>query len=366
MTILLPHEDPARRCLKVHEWPELDQHAWEIILQTGDILDGTVGTGFLWAEETRNKYRKGYGRWLTFLITSEQLDRNCRPTERITPERVSAYMDALREDISDWTLWGRMAELLAAARAFDPFGDWGWLRRVVRYLETNGQDSKNKLPRLRPAGEIASWAYRRMDEVAADPPLRDPASHYRDALIIGLLITCPTMRLGNLTMIRIGQHLRSTTEGYQLSFAAPETKTGKLLAIPVPASLTPYLEHYIDHVRPVLLDGGDSDHLWITRYGKPMKGKTIYGRITTVTERAFGRSINPHLFRDCAVTTVAIEDPEHIGIAAPILGHTDPRTTEKHYIQANAIAAGRRLRKSVDTIRKEHAPRHRRAQGRSS
>ena len=94
-----------------------------------------------------------------------------------------------------------------------------------------------------------------------------------------------------------------------------------------------------------------------------MKSRTIYGRITTVTKRAFGVSINPHLFRDCAVTTVAIDDPEHIGIAAPLLGHTDPRTTEKHYIQANALVAGRRLRKSVDALRKKLAPRRHRLQG---
>jgi integrase/recombinase XerD len=84
-----------------------------------------------------------------------------------------------------------------------------------------------------------------------------------------------------------------------------------------------------------------------------MNGKSVYDRITKVTERVFGRPINPHLFRDCAVTIVATDDPEHIGIAAPILGHTDPRTTEKHYIQANAIVAGRRLRKSVDALREE-------------
>ena len=66
MSKLHPHEDPTRRCLKVHEWPELDQQLWHVILQPGDILDGTVGAGFHWSVATRQKYRKGYGRWLTF------------------------------------------------------------------------------------------------------------------------------------------------------------------------------------------------------------------------------------------------------------------------------------------------------------
>jgi hypothetical protein len=30
--------------------------------------------------------------------------------------------------------------------------------------------------------------------------------------MIGLLITCPTMRLGNLTMIELGHHLKATSE----------------------------------------------------------------------------------------------------------------------------------------------------------
>ena len=366
MTLLLPYEDPARRCLKVHEWPEVDQQLWHQILQPGDILDGTVGSGFHWSEATREKYRKGYGRWLTYLIISNQFDADEGPTERITPERVSSYMDDLNETISSWTVWGRIAELLAVAKAFAPDTDWSWLRRIVSYLEANGRDGRIKLPRLRPSGEIVAWAYERMDNIVVAPPDRDPASHYRDALMIALLITCPPMRLGNLAMIQVGKHLKSIGDGYHLRFAADETKTRKPLLIPVMDSLAPYIKYYLDNVRPALLQAVEWDHLWITKYGNPMKGKTIYDRITTVTERAFGVSINPHLFRDCAVTSVAIDDPEHIGIAAPILGHTDPRTTEKHYIQANAIVAGRRLRNSIDTVRRELPPPQQRRKGTST
>lgn len=82
----------------------------------------------------------------------------------------------------------------------------------------------------------------------------------------------------------------------------------------------------------------------------------VFARISIVTERAFGKPINPHLFRDCAVTFVALDDPKHIGIAAPILGHTDPRTTERHYIQAQRIAAGRKLQTSLQKLRKQLAP----------
>lgn len=358
MTKLFPFEDPTRRCLKVHKWPELDQKHWHELFEPGDILDGTMGAGCHWEEATREKYRKGYGRWLTFLICTGQLDVTVIPADRVTPERVKAYMDKLHEDgIADWTVWGRIAELLAVVKAFSPGTDWSWLRRIVRFLETNSHDSRNKFVRLRPAQEIAAWAYVRMDEIIASPPIKYPETQFRDALMIGLLITCPTMRLANLTMIDICRHLKKQESGYHLYFAPDETKTDKHMSIPVPESLTPYIDHYIDAVRPALLKDADSTRLWITKYGQPMKDKTIFDRITKVTKRAFGEPISPHLFRDCAATTVAIDDPEHVGVASHVLGHNDPRTTEKHYIQANSLAAGRRLRNSVDTLRKQLRPR---------
>lgn len=358
MTRLLPFEDPTRRCLKVHEWPQLDQAAWYALFDAGDILDGTVGAGVHWEEATRQKYRKGYGRWLSYLISTERLDAEICAADRVTPERIQAYIAKLHDDgIADWTIWGRIAELLAVVKGFSPDTDWSWLRRVVRFMETNSQDSRNKMPRLRPAAEVAAWAYARMDEIIATPPIRHPACHYRDALMIGLLITCPTMRLGNLTMIEIGRHLQKHDEAFHLYFMPDETKTDVHLSIPVPRSLTPYLEYYLNVVRLEMLNGSESGRLWITRYGAPMKDKTIFDRIIKVTKRAFGVSINPHLFRDCAATTIAIDDPEHVGTAAHVLGHNDPRTTEKHYIQANSLAAGRRLRKSVDALRKKLQPR---------
>ena len=354
MNKLFPYEDPSRTCLTVDYWPEQDRLLWSAIMQPGDILDGTIGAGYHWSDQTREKYRKGYGRWLTFLTMECLLDVGELPADRITPEWVVAYINILKEQVAGWTVWGRLAELLAVAKAFDPDEDWAWLRRIVRYYETNGHDSKDKLPRLRPAGEIAAWGYNCMDQIIQDPPDRDPASCYRDALMIALLISCPTMRLSNLAMIEIGIHLLKLEEGYRLAFSAPETKTRKPLSIPVPQSLWPYMNHYVDEVRPLLIKADDTNRLWITKYGKPMKDKTIYDRITKTTKRAFGVAINPHLFRDCAVTTVAIEDPEHIGIAAPILGHTDPRTTEEHYIQANALVAGRKLRNSVDPLKDQY------------
>jgi integrase len=352
----LPHEDPLRRCLNVHEWPESDQLAWGALFEPGDLLDGTAGLGHHWCDDTRQKYRKGYGRWLTFLITSGRFQAHLAPEDRVTQEAVSAYIDQLTLEVASWTVWGRLAELLAVCKAIAPSTDWSWLNRAVRRLEARGQDSKDKHARLRPASQIAAWAYRDLDRVLKTPPARFAETQFRDALLVGLLIACPTMRLGNLSRIEIGRHLLKLKGRFELRFQGFEMKARKPIEIPVPERLAPYIDHYMDQVRPVLLNGTDSDRFWITQYGQPMSCKTVHDSISKVTKRAFGRAINPHLFRDCAVTSVAIEDPKHIGIAAPILGHTDPRTTERHYIQAQQLHACRALGQSVKELRDQLQP----------
>lgn len=351
-----PFEDPARRCLKLSEWPARDQAAWATINSPGDILEGTMGAGYRWRSETREKYRKGYGRWLTFLLTNGLLDPNEEPEARVTPERVRLFVQELtQQNVASWTRSGRLAELQSVITAFAPSQDFAWLNRAARYHERTAVDQRQKLPRLQPTHIILQWALNRMAMIRRNPPKRDWAGAYRDALIVGLLAACP-VRLANLTMIEAGRHLIRINKAYHLRFASIETKTGHALDLPVLDALTEPLNHYLDAVRPVLLGEVDHPQLWITRYGQPMSKKMMHLAITRTTERAFGRSINPHLFRDCAATFVALEDPEHIGIAGPLLGHVDHRTTERHYIQANQVIAGRRLNQSVARLRKRLCP----------
>lgn len=351
-----PSQDPKRRRLRLDDWPDRDRTAWSAALAPGDLLDGTMGPAHHWREETRDHRRKAYGRWLTSRIAAGDFDPMAAPTSRITGDAVRAYILELQAQVAGKTVSGYIGGLHAVAMAFDPDTNWRWLRRVVCKLETAAHDSRDKHSRLRPAPEILAWALSRLQEIERDPPKRFANTHYRDALMIGLLISCPAMRLRNLTGIEIGRHLVQRSDGWELRFPGAEMKARKPVEMHVPEVLNQYFARYLDHHRLALLDGADSDRLWITQYGKPMTQKTVFSRISVVTERAFGKPINPHLFRDCAVTFVALNDPKHIGIAAPILGHTDPRTTERHYIQAQQIAAGTKLQASLQALRKQHAP----------
>jgi site-specific recombinase XerD len=77
-------------------------------------------------------------------------------------------------------------------------------------------------------------------------------------------------------------------------------------------------------------DGATSDALWLSVYGPPMTDNAIYDRVIARTREGLTQPINPHLFRHCAATCVAIDDPAHVGIASRLLGHLTRQTTEKH------------------------------------
>ncbi len=145
-------------------------------------------------------------------------------------------------------------------------------------------------------------------------------------------------------------------DSWWLLFRAEETKTGQPIEVPVPEVLVAPLHRYLERYRPALLQRRNSRRLWINRYGDAMSDQALYRRITKVTKRRFGVAINPHLFRHCAATTIAIEDPRHVGIAKSLLGHSSLATTEAHYNQARALEAGRAYHAHIRELRRSSRP----------
>ena len=67
-------------------------------------------------EISNTKVAKGYGRFLTFITRYHPDDLILPPSQRITPERVKAYVDNLRTNgNSDLTVLDRLQELHSAA-----------------------------------------------------------------------------------------------------------------------------------------------------------------------------------------------------------------------------------------------------------
>ena len=182
---------------------------------------------------------------------------------------------------------------------------------------------------------------------AADVADWRQALHYRDGLMIALLAARP-LRRRNFAAIEIGRQLRCSGAGYRLQFEASETKTHRPLDFPVPAPLIACLQRYISIHRPVLCGrsqtGDPTERLWVSTVGTSMDETSIYDRIVKLTRAEFGQPINPHLFRDCAATSIATETPEHVRITKEILGHGTLQASERYYNHAQSLQATGRYR----------------------
>jgi integrase len=110
-----------------------------------------------------------------------------------------------------------------------------------------------------------------------------------------------------------------------------------------------YLAHYRAGIAALRHSGAGtaSAALWLSMYGPALTDNGIYDLIVARTREGLGQPVNPHLFRDCAATSVAIEDPVHVGIASRLLGHRTGSTTERYYNQARSVEASRFMQKSL-------------------
>ena len=63
---------------------------------------------------------KGYGRWLAWLDSRVLLDAQVAPGDRITPDRVKAYVGHLEAENASGTVIARIIELKVMAAIMDP------------------------------------------------------------------------------------------------------------------------------------------------------------------------------------------------------------------------------------------------------
>src|SRR5215217_2463066 len=82
--------------------------------------------------------------------------------------------------------------------------------------------------------------------------------------------------------------------------------------------------------------------LWPERGGSRFGADPhLYNIVVARTRVAFGQLVHPHLFRDAAATTIALDSPEQVRLAGPLLGHRSFATTERYYNLARAAEAAR-------------------------
>ena len=329
-------------------WPADDRLIWTQA-RLGRGPEGRDNPAVGWSDRTWGNSANGYGRYLAWLHREGLLIEGETITERIIPARVSSYIASLKPTLSPTSVGMFIGELSAAARALAPNADWSWLSRRYGRLKIRAKPSRDKRHAIQHTLDLYRFGRQLMDmadrgkgkTVAA-------AQRYQSGLIIALLAARP-LRIRNFQTITLGQSLRWDGTRYWLTFSPEDTKTGGPIDEPLPDDLIPYLEAFLRAWRPVLLRqaskfSGDPTHrrLWVDRTGNPMKEFTLRSLIERYTEKQFGTAVWPHLFRDCLLTSVAVDQPDLMSISAALLGHASCQTGTKHYNQARMLDASRR------------------------
>lgn len=348
---------PDRRSLPLPEWPAPDREAWAAAIAEGDLLEGQ-GPAAHWAAQTRRTNITHYGRWLGFLAWRNELDPDSPPAGRATRERIGAYERHLHLLVAPRSRLALLVGLKVMLQAMAPEQNWRWLQDLCNRIQRTARPVTDKRSRMRPTGEIVRAALQELAACASiDPTSHAPANlalavRYRDALMLALLAARP-LRVKNFSTLSLDRHLRKIDARWLIAIPAAESKTREAVESFVPDLLLPWLERYLADVRPLFLGAAASPLLWLRRDPRPMGPGFVYGRIARLTRRLFGRALNPHLFRDCAASSLANESPEMARAAAALLGHRHLSTTERFYIQADRIAASRRLNRLLEEVRAE-------------
>jgi site-specific recombinase XerD len=345
--------EPQRACLPLARWPAADRDGWLAATRKGDFLLDD-GPGAALKPLTLERHRCSYGRWLGFLQRAGRLDPAASPGARAGRAAVEAYIAELETLNAPQTVVVRLQSLSVVLRWLAPDVDWAWLRRLVVRLEARARPVRDKRARLQLVDALFDLGTRLTakaeNQVSSTP--RERAQLYRDGLMIAFL-SCHPLRLTNFRLLELGRHLRRADDGWWLEVEAAETKTRQPLQLPVQARLVPLLERYLQIWRPQLASPGRvarSRALWLTDQGRAISDTHAHLRITRHTAHAFGRPVNPHLFRDALATTIALARPDKIGIVTPLLGHRSLATAQRLYNLAGMATAAAAWHDALDEL----------------
>jgi integrase/recombinase XerD len=237
------------------QWPAADHAAFEAAYAPGDIFDDTSGPGAYLAEGSRRMIGTVYRRWLGFLKQTHPEDLLLAPIDRLTPDRVRAFIECLRVEVKPTTLAIAGSNLLYTARLFAPRRDWSWLRSLKRRLDSQARP-EDRFARLVSGWQTLDLGIRLMDEALRFPSSQhmDREMLYRDGLLIAML-SCWPIRRRSISALTVSGHVDFIDGGFYLLLRPVDTKSKRSDSCRIPDELVPYFERYLREMRPQLLRG---------------------------------------------------------------------------------------------------------------
>jgi integrase/recombinase XerD len=342
--------------LPVNDWPEADRAAFRAAYEPGDLFDGTAGPGAHLAEGTRGAIRFTYRRWLGFLKAKYPGDFSMLPAERITPQRVRAFIDHLRAEIGPSSVAAACDRLYAAARLIAPKTDWAWLGLIKARLAFWALP-QDRFDRLVPPWQTLNFGIELMDTAHSLPidGHKQGEVQYRDGLLLALLSLWP-IRRRSLAALTVSRHLEFDNAGVNILLHPADTKSRRAESFRWPEQLLPYLTRYLKEIRPILLGHSEHDGFWASYHGSPLTGDRLYDIVHARTLAKFGKAMSLHDFRRAAATFLAMDAPEKIGLIPGVLQHASPDVSDQHYNLARSMQAGRRFAAHLANARNRLRP----------
>ena len=342
-----------RLSLPFESWPECDRELWQAIIEsTEDWVDQTRAAG--WKSRTRIEAMQTYGRWLRWLLDHDRLDAEISPAHRVAPDVVSQFVNNELSRVRAGAVSNMLFYLIGILDSFAPEQDWSWLYKLRSRLKRKASREPRTRLRIVPAQSLFDLGIELMRRATESQSEEDiDIDLFLDGMLIGLLISI-YLRIANFTELEHGRDLERGPKQWRLQVAGDLTKTGQADNSLLPITLTPWIDIYVNVVRPLLtvrcrISEALSRRFWIGLDGRALSGHLIRKRIKARTKEAYGFAICPHTFRKIAATTFILERPEYALHGPALLGHRSEDTIQKHYFasqQQLAIRTYHRLRHS--------------------
>jgi hypothetical protein len=316
--------------LPLEHLPKADHEAFEVAYRPGDIFDESRGPGAHHSEGWRRMIRTTWRRWLGFLTDHYPADLWKPPVERITPERMRAFVEHLSAEVRPTTVAMAVAHLYYAVCLIAPEADWRWLASLKARLASRAKPL-DRFDRLVPAWHTLDLGIEMMEEAVRSPSAATRRYlYYRDGLLIAFMSAWP-LRRRSIAALTVTRHLEFDASGINILLFPEDTKSKRAESLRVADDLFPFLIRYLNEIRPRLLGRRHHDGLWASCKGCPLTADRIYAIVRARLAARFGKAMGLHDFRRAAHTFIATDAPDKIGLIPGVLQHTSLDTCDQHY-----------------------------------
>jgi integrase len=333
----------AKKHLRFDAWPDEDRALFLAAFQDDDPFGEESRTAHMSAA-TRIGLRTAHARFLGFFASEDPKRLRLSLEARVNRESVRGFVAHLRQSCRDTTVASTLHKLRHFLKLVSPERDWTWLKVIAKRIAAQAMPRHDRSQGITSAMlfslGLQLMAGAEHSARVAGRIRKEDALTFRDGLIIALLAAVP-LRKRTLAALTINRHLVKIGNGWLLDIPAADTKTRRAMEFPIPDALSEPIALYLTTFRTEITGANKHQGLWPSAKGHPMHGGAIYAVVRHRTLEGLGFSINLHRFRGAAGNFWSISDPVNVRGAKDLLGHTDFRTTERHYLGARSRMAGR-------------------------